>query len=63
MENVVLCSKDAGPKERWLRALEAEEETACESIKERTGMVAEFDSAELQYRRIKTSKLIFCAVR
>jgi hypothetical protein len=63
MEKVVPCSKDAGPKERWLWAFEADEETACESMKERTGIVAEFGSAELQYRRIKTSRLIFCPVR
>jgi hypothetical protein len=63
MEKVELCSKDAGLKERRLRAFEAEEETAWESMKDRTGIVAELGSAELQYRRIKTSRLIFCAVR
>ena len=34
-----------------------------ESMKERMGIVAEEGSVELQYRRSRTSRLIFCAVR
>jgi hypothetical protein len=39
------------------------EGTVVERMKERMGIVAVEGSVELQYRRSRTSKLIFCAVR
>jgi hypothetical protein len=49
--------------ERVGRALEEVEGIVVDKMKERTGIVAEEGSVELQYSRTRTRRLIFCAVR
>ena len=45
------------------RALDGAEGMLFDKMKERIGIVAEEGKEELQYKRVRTRRLIFCAVR
>ena len=45
------------------RALDGAEGRLFDKMKERMGIVAEEGRGEMQYRRVNTRRLIFCAVR
>ena len=61
MEKEVSCRLEV--EDRCGRALDGVEGRLDDKMKERMGIVAEEGRVELQYSRVRTRRLIFCAVR